>query len=151
MNDGLIRDAAMLIRIAQRKNQLALDAALAAHGASTAQWAALNVIGYEPGLSAHALAVRSMQSDQSIGTLITPLVERGLVERIREGNRLLHYLTDHGRALVADCESAVRVALEERLGSLSGAELQQLCVLLERLTSDGPPVLFRRVKERNLR
>jgi DNA-binding MarR family transcriptional regulator len=149
MSDDLIRDAAMLIRIAQRKTQLALDGALAAHGVSTAQWAALNIIGYEPGLSGHALAVRSMQSDQSIGTLITPLVERGLVERIREGNRLLHYLTDDGRALVNACESAVRVTLEERLGSLSEGELKQLCLLLERVTSDGPPVLFRRVKERS--
>jgi DNA-binding MarR family transcriptional regulator len=90
-----------------------------------------------------------MQSDQSIGTLITPMVERGLVQRIRDGNRLLHYLTDDGRELVNACESAVRVTLEERLGSLSEGELQQLCLLLERVTSDGPPVLFRRVKERS--
>lgn len=134
----------MLIRIAQRKNQLGLDAALSAHGTNTAQWAALNIISYQPGSSAHELAVRGMQRDQSIGMLITPLVERGLVARTRQGNRLLHDLTEQGHALLEACEPMVRATLGERMAPLSEEELEQLCSLLERITNDGPPVLFPR-------
>lgn len=144
MKNNLVRDAGMLIRIAQRKNQLALDSALAAHGTTTAQWAALSVISYRPGSSAHDLALRCMQSDQSIGTLITPLVERGLVERTRQGNRLLHDLTDRGRSLLAACEPTVRATLEDRMGALNDEQLEQLCDLLGQVTSDGPAVLFPR-------
>jgi DNA-binding MarR family transcriptional regulator len=134
----------MLICIAQRKNQVALDSALAAHGTTTAQWSALTVISFQPGSSAHDLALRGMQSDQSIGTLITPLVDRGLVERTRQGNRLLHDLTDRGRSLLEACEPPVRSTLEERMGTLNEEQLQQLCDLLEHVTSDGPAVLFPR-------
>jgi DNA-binding MarR family transcriptional regulator len=144
MNTNLVRHAALLIRIAQRKNQVALDSALATHGTTTAQWAALSGISFQPGSSAHDLALRAMQTDQSIGTLITPLVERGLVERTRQGNRLLHDLTDRGRSLLAACEPTVRSTLEERMGTLNEEQLEQLCDLLEQVTSDGPAVLFPR-------
>jgi DNA-binding MarR family transcriptional regulator len=147
VNDDLVRDAAMLIRIAQRKNHLALDSALAALGATTAQWVALSVISYHPGSSGHDLAIRGMQSDQSIGTLITPLVKRGLVTRTPQGNRLIHDLTDQGRSLLEACEPVVRTTLEERMGALDDEELEQLCALLERITSDGPAVLFPRASQ----
>ena len=75
-----------------------------------------------------------------------PVTERGSDDR-HGGIDVLHYLTDHGRALVAACESAVRVTLEERLGSLSGANSNNFawCWSVSRVT----PVLFRPVKERN--
>ncbi len=133
MAEATARTAGMLIRRVQRRNLMALDAALAEHDTNLAQWAVLQVIGDEPGLTGHALAARTLQSDQSLGTLVTPLVERGLVARDRTGNKLAHTLTPTGRALLAAGGATVGSTLEQRMNALDGAELAQLCGLLERI------------------
>jgi DNA-binding MarR family transcriptional regulator len=127
------RTAGMLIRRVQRRNLIALDAALAEHDTNLAQWAVLQVIADEPGLTGHALAARTLQSDQSLGTLVMPLVDRGLVARTRTGNKLAHTLTPTGRALLAAGGATVGSALEQRMSALDAGQLAKLCDLLERI------------------
>ena len=128
-----ISAAGMLLRRAQRRNLLALDSALNQHGTNMAQWAVLKVMAEQPGLTGHALAARTLQSDQALGTLVTPLVNRGLVVRNRTGNKLAHSLTDSGRELLAVTESTVTATLEQRMAALDAADVDQLCALLERI------------------
>jgi DNA-binding MarR family transcriptional regulator len=131
--EATARTAGMLIRRVQRRNLMALDAALAEYDTNLAQWAVLQVIGDEPGLTGHALATRTLQSDQSLGTLVTPLVERGLVARTRTGNKLAHTITPTGRTLLAAGGAAVGSTLAQRMSALDAAQLAQLCHLLERI------------------
>jgi DNA-binding MarR family transcriptional regulator len=127
------RTAGMLIRRVQRRNLMALDAALAEHDTNLAQWAVLQVIADEPGLTGHALAARTLQSDQSLGTLVTPLVERGLLARTRTGNKLAHTITPSGRGLLATGGATVASTLEQRMSALDDGQLVRLCELLERI------------------
>jgi DNA-binding MarR family transcriptional regulator len=127
------RTAGMLIRRVQRRNLIALDAALIEHDTNLAQWAVLQVIADEPGLTGHALAARTLQSDQSLGTLVTPLVDRGLVARNRTGNKLAHTITPTGRSLLAAAGATVGSTLEQRMSTLSADQLAQLCDLLGRI------------------
>jgi DNA-binding MarR family transcriptional regulator len=131
--DATARTAGMLIRRVQRRNLMAVDAALAEYDTNLAQWAVLQVIGDEPGLTGHALATRTLQSDQSLGTLITPLVERGLVARTRTGNKLAHTITPTGRTLLAAGGTTVGATFELRMSALDPEQLAQLCALLERI------------------
>lgn len=133
MAEATARTAGMLIRRVQRRNLIALDAALAEHDTNLAQWAVLQVIADEPGLTGHALAARTLQSDQSLGTLVTPLVDRGLVARDRTGNRLAHTLTPTGRAVLAAGGATVGSTLAQRMGALDTDQLAQLCDLLDRI------------------
>jgi DNA-binding MarR family transcriptional regulator len=131
--EGTARTAGMLIRRVQRRNLIALDAALAVHDTNLAQWAVLQVIADEPGLTGHALAARTLQSDQSLGTLVTPLVDRGLVARNRTGNKLAHTVTPTGRDLLAAAGATVGSTLSQRMSALDAGQLAQLCDLLERI------------------
>lgn len=71
--------------------------------------------------------------DQALGTLVTPLVTRGLVLRSRAGNKLAHSLTDSGRELLAVTEATVTATLEKRMAALAAKEIDNLWVLLERI------------------
>lgn len=133
MAEATARTAGMLIRRVQRRNLIALDAALAEFDTNLAQWAVLQVIADKPGLTGHALAARTLQSDQSLGTLVTPLVDRGLVARTRTGNKLAHTVTPTGRALLAAGGATVGSTLEQRMSTLDPGQLAQLCDLLERI------------------
>ena len=131
--DRDISNAGMLLRRAQRRNQLALDSTLTRYGTNMAQWAVLKVMAEQPGLTGHALAAATLQSDQALGTLVTPLVTRGLVARSRTGNKLAHSLTESGKELLAVTEATVTATLEQRMAALDAAEIDQLCALLERI------------------
>ena len=133
MAEATARTAGMLIRRVQRRNLMALDAALAEHDTNLAQWSVLQVIADEPGLTGHALAARTLQSDQSLGTLVTPLVERGLVARSRTGNKLAHTITPTGSGLLSTGGVTVGSTLEQRMSALDAGQLAQLCELLERI------------------
>ncbi len=133
MAEATARTAGMLIRRVQRRNLVALDAALAEHDTNLAQWAVLQVIADEPGLTGHALAARTLQSDQSLGALVTPLVERGLVARNRTGNKLAHTITPAGRALLSAGGTTVKSTLAQRMAALDAGQLAQLCALLDQI------------------
>ncbi|NDZ77085.1 winged helix-turn-helix transcriptional regulator [Streptomyces sp. SID10853] len=123
----------LLRQVHQRKHQ-AIDAALASLGTSMSQYVVLVAVADTPGSSAHELAARTAQTDQSLGALIRRLVDKGLVERASGPGRVhRHRLSAQGYDLVARCEGPVTRVLAEEFSALSDAELSLLRSLLERL------------------
>ncbi|MGD6741495.1 MarR family winged helix-turn-helix transcriptional regulator [Streptomyces sp. BH106] len=126
----------LLRRLHQRKHQ-AIDAALAPLGTSMSQYVVLLATAEHPDSSSHDLAVRTAQTDQSLGTLLRRLVDGGLVDRCAGPGRVYrHRLSASGRALVQHCEAPVRQTLAKEFSVLSPHELAHLRGLLERLAVD---------------
>jgi DNA-binding MarR family transcriptional regulator len=113
-----------------------LDASLMEIGTTLAQWDALRTINENPGASAHVLAERTFQTDQSFGALATRLIEKGLVDRRPgKGRALVHSLTDEGRLMFERGTAiAVQVAVAA-FSALSELEQRQLFELLEKALS----------------
>lgn len=87
-----------------------IDGACAAAGMTTAQYTALTVLERRPGITSSELARRSFVRAQTMAQTMDPLIEDGLVRRERDpshARRLLLYLTDKGRAAVADAAPRV--------------------------------------------
>ena len=106
-----------------------LDDIVKPAGITALQYTALTVLERHDGLSAAQLARDSFVTAQSIADLVRSLENRGLVrrERLPENRRELRiYLTDEGRALLADHAADV-AELEQRMtASLSAREAAQL-------------------------
>src|SRR4051795_2082805 len=106
-----------------------LDELVRPAGITALQYTSLTVLERHDGLSAAQLARDSFVTAQSIADLVRSLENRGLVrrERLPENRRELRiYLTDEGRALLADHAAEV-AELEQRMtASLSAPEAAQL-------------------------
>jgi DNA-binding MarR family transcriptional regulator len=105
-------------------------------GLTPRMWGALNVIDAESPVSQHQLG-RAIGMDPSsmVGT-IDELEGRGLVERrANPSDRRAHalYMTDTGRETLHAGRRLAKLAQEELLAPLSGAERDQLHDLLLRL------------------
>jgi DNA-binding MarR family transcriptional regulator len=124
---------------AQHRHRSALDRELAAIGTTFPQWFALGEIARHPGSSAHWLAVKTFQSDQSFGTLANRLEAQGLIIRSPgEGRRVAHLLTPAGEAVLAAANAVGDRMLETSFGPLSTTERRTLLELLERVgAGDG--------------
>jgi len=83
---------------AQSRRRAALDRGLATIGTTFPQWFALGEIARHPGSSAHWLAVKTFQSDQSFGTLANRLEAQGLIARSPGVDAIV--------AALADCAAA---------------------------------------------
>ncbi|MGY4644333.1 MarR family winged helix-turn-helix transcriptional regulator [Cellulomonas sp. URHB0016] len=125
------------LKRAQYRNHRALDAALQDVGVSLVQWDALRAIDRMPHASSHDLAVATFQSDQAFGTLATRLVGRGLILRSAgRGRRLVHTLTDSGRAALAGGHEVTAGVLQELFAPLDEARREDLIRSLTALTAD---------------
>jgi DNA-binding MarR family transcriptional regulator len=119
---------------AQSRRRGALDRALAEVGTTFPQWFALAEIARHPGTSAHWLAVKTFQSDQSFGTLANRLETQGLITRSPgEGRRVAHHLTPAGVAMLATGDEIGDRMLDTSFGPLSAAERRTLRELLDRV------------------
>jgi DNA-binding MarR family transcriptional regulator len=119
---------------AQSRRRSALDKALAGIGTTFPQWFALAEIAKHPGSSAHWLAVKTFQTDQSFGTLANRLEAQGLISRSPgKGRKVAHHLTAAGEAtLEAGNETGDRM-LDTSFGLLDAAERNTLRELLDRV------------------
>jgi DNA-binding MarR family transcriptional regulator len=134
VRDGDAWRAGALLRPVHQRMHRTIDLALAPLGTSMSQYVVLLAVEEVKGASAHELAVRTYQTDQSIGALLRRLVESGLVERDAGPGRIhRHRLSEAGRRLVERCEEPVRTALESEFAALEAAEVRQLRALLEKL------------------
>jgi DNA-binding MarR family transcriptional regulator len=125
-----------MLKRAQYRNHRTMDAALRDVGVSLVQWDALRAVDRMPGASAHDLAVATFQSDQAFGTLATRLVERGLIERSAGlGRRLVHTLTEAGRAALDDGHAIAVLVLDELFAPLDEAGRHHLERALAALTA----------------
>ena len=108
---------------------------LTAIGLSIAQWDVLRNLAAYPDASLHDLAQRTFQTDQSMGTLATRMIDRGLIERVEgPGRAVRHRLTPDGDRLRQEGAGLLDAVLTESLGGLSGDDLATLYRLLTAAT-----------------
>jgi len=132
-----LRVLGRMVKQAQWRDHRTVDAALHEVGTTLAQWDALRAIASDPGASAHALAVRTFQSDQAFGTLGTRMVARGLVERRPgHGRRVEHHLTAEGERILAVGQEAADRTLEELFAPLDREDRAALATLLAKLVGE---------------
>lgn len=114
---------------AEHALRLEMDGALRALGMTTPQYAALSVLGEEPGLSGAALARRCFVTPQTMNVVLVKLEGTGLVERRphpEHGRVLRAYLTQRGAELVVEAHRIVEGIEERMLGGLAKDERAQL-------------------------
>ena len=129
------------IKQLQNSNHRRLESALRAVDSSLAQWDALRAIGGNPGASAHALAEETFQTDQALGTLVTRMIAKGLVERQQgPGRALQHHLTANGQAVLAQAMQIATEVIGEAFKGLSAAERAQLLHLVRKVQETGGPL-----------
>ena len=101
------------------------DELISGHGISTAGYTALNVLQNRPGITSSELARRSFVRAQTMAETVTALTEARLVRREKDpdhGRQLLLYITDEGRARVADLSSDVTRLESQMIEGLAGEE-----------------------------
>jgi DNA-binding MarR family transcriptional regulator len=93
----------------------------------------LRHLSEQPDASLHALAELTFQTDQSMGTLATRMIQRGLIERVpAPGRAVRHRLTARGKEVQQSGATILKGVLTETIGRLSPAELAELHRLLLR-------------------
>ena len=118
----------------QMRHHRNINAGLARHGLSLAQWDAMRHVDENPGASLHDLAQLTFQTDQAFGTLAARMIDGGLIERLPGAGRALrHQLTDKGRGLRKTGDKVVEKVLGDSFASLSPAQLASFDKLLAQL------------------
>ncbi|VTR75883.1 MarR family winged helix-turn-helix transcriptional regulator [Cellulomonas hominis] len=125
------------LKRAQYRNHRTMDAALRDLGITLVQWDALRAIERMPDASGHDLAIATFQSDQAFGTLAARLVERGFIVRSAgRGRRLVHTLTDTGRAALDGGHEIAAGVLEDLFAPLDEDRRSSLMQALAALTAE---------------
>src|SRR5262245_29961083 len=107
-------------------------------GLTGAQLFVLQKLADAPGLSLNALAAQTHTHQSSVSTVVSRLVERGLVLRTAapdDGRRLELRVSAEGRRLVARAPNAAQARLIEAIERLPAGRRQRLARLLTELTS----------------
>jgi DNA-binding MarR family transcriptional regulator len=121
-----------------------------AFGLSGAQLFVLQKLAESPGLSLNALAAETHTHQSSVSTVVSRLVERGLVLRAaspEDGRRLELRVSAEGRRLVSRAPDAAQARLIQAIEQLPAGRRQTLARLLGELTEamdlgDRTPVMF---------
>lgn len=104
---------------------------LAEIGLSIAQWDVLRNLHEHPDASLHALAELTFQTDQSMGTMATRMIDRGLLERIAgPGRAVRHRPTAEGERVRREGEAMLAEVLRDTVGLLDAGERATLYRLL---------------------
>lgn len=120
---------------AEHALRLEMDGALRGVGLTTPQYAALSVLGDDPGLSGAELARRCFVTPQTMNAIVINLEDAGLVLRRphpERGRVLQGYLTAAGEDLLSRAHEIVD-AIEKRM--LAGLNPDDRLRLLEALRS----------------
>ncbi|WP_256672983.1 MarR family winged helix-turn-helix transcriptional regulator [Nocardia cyriacigeorgica] len=123
------------VKRAEQALNAAKNAALKPAGVTVAQYAALLYLAENPGISAAALARLCGVTPPTMNTVLTNLVDRGLIERTPHAwhkNVLETRLTEAGEAVMRDAD--VRAVAVERAvaAGFTAGERQTLIDLLTR-------------------
>ncbi len=132
LQDVSLQDVGLAVKRLQWRHHREANARLLAEvGLSLPQWDVLRHLRERPGASLHELATLTFQTDQSMGTLASRMIDRGLLERVAgPGRAVRHAITPAGeraRRLGSDLMDEV---LAGSLGSLSPADRVTLYRLL---------------------
>lgn len=109
-------------------------------GISGAQLFVLQQLAGAPARSVNELAERTRTHQSSVSTVVSRLVERGLVERgpaVRDARRMEIALTEAGRALLDDAPSTAQVRMVEALGVMPPAQVHALAEALSALVREA--------------
>nr|WP_274637365.1 MarR family transcriptional regulator [Microbacterium bovistercoris] len=123
----------VLIKQTQAVLNQRMDDVLRPLGLGVSQYACLQALQDEPGISSSELARRAFVSRQSMNVLLQGLDRRGLVERAEDpGPRRERavVLTREGAALVPRARAAVAAVVGAMTDGLAAAELTRLQGLL---------------------
>jgi DNA-binding MarR family transcriptional regulator len=100
-------------------------------GLSLPQWDVLRNLHDHPDASLHLLAQLTFQTDQSMGTMATRMIDLGMLERVpAPGRAVRHRLTAEGERLRTAGAKVMEGILMESIGALSAAERATLLRLL---------------------
>jgi DNA-binding MarR family transcriptional regulator len=105
-------------------------------GLSAAQLFVLTRLQNESALSLNELAERTLTHQSSASVVVSRLVDRGLVQRVRsqeDARRIELTLTPAGRRLLGKAPHAAQDQLLEAMDRMSSRDVQQLAVLLQQL------------------
>ena len=120
-------------------------------GISGAQLFVLQQLDDSPARSVNELADRTSTHQSSVSTVVSRLVERGLVRRApspQDGRRMEISITDAGRKLVHAAPFTAQERIMEALRRMSPEDLHSLAGGLDKLVRDGgfldtiPPMFF---------
>ncbi|MEU4838793.1 MarR family winged helix-turn-helix transcriptional regulator [Nocardia testacea] len=123
------------VKRAEQARNAAKSAALKPLGVTEAQYAALLFLSDNPGISAAALARLCGVTPPTMNTVLTNLVDRGLIERTPHPwhkNMLETRLTEKGESVMGEADARA-IAVERTVGDgFTDAERETLCRLLTR-------------------
>ena len=126
-----LQDVGLAVKRLQWRHHRAANERLAELGVSLVQWDVLRHLGRRPDASLHALAELTFQTDQSMGTLATRMIQRGLIERVPGPGRAVHHrLTVRGEEVRRAGAQIMDGVLAESLGHLRENDLAELHRLL---------------------
>jgi DNA-binding MarR family transcriptional regulator len=119
-------------------------------GLSGAQLFVLQTLADSPGLSLNALAAQTHTHQSSVSTVVSRLVERGLVLRTPaadDGRRLELRVSAEGRRLVSRAPDAAQARLIHGIEQLTSSRRRALAAALAELTGAmdldrGAPAMF---------
>jgi DNA-binding MarR family transcriptional regulator len=132
-----LQDVGLAVKRLQWRHHRDANTRLGAIGLSLPQWDVLRHLQANPDASLHQLAVLTFQTDQSMGTLATRMVDRGLLERVvGPGRAVRHRLTPAGQQLWQEGSKLVDGVLGDSLGRFNDAELSTLHALLVKAAGD---------------
>jgi MarR family transcriptional regulator, lower aerobic nicotinate degradation pathway regulator len=129
-------------------------------GVSGAQLFVLQTLAEAPGASLNALAVRTHTHQSSVSTVVSRLVDRGLVLRApaaADARRLELRLSAEGRRLIGRAPDAAQTRLIRAVEQLPPARRRALARSLNELTramdlaDRKPPMFFDEVKRKGTR
>ena len=127
-----LQDVGLAVKRLQWRHHRQANARLLAEvGLSLPQWDALRHLHERPGASLHELAQLTFQTDQSMGTLASRMIERGWLERVTgPGRAVRHAITQAGERARRAGGDIMDEVLAESVGSLSPADRVTLYRLL---------------------
>ncbi|HQR04265.1 MAG: MarR family transcriptional regulator [Proteobacteria bacterium] len=128
-----------LINLARNRCIAALDAELALHGLTSAQWGILRLINEGSERTAADLCRRYDMDPGAVTRMLTKLEEKGLIERERSNadKRVVELaLTGAGQQMTGEGLAAVVNILNHAVRDFSTNELETLKITLRRLVAN---------------
>ena len=119
-------------------------------GISGAQLFVLQQLDEASARSVNELADRTSTHQSSVSTVVSRLVERGLVKRApsaEDGRRMEISITDRGRKLVGNAPRTVQMRMQDAMRRMPANQVHALAEALESLVRTGgfaetPPPMF---------
>ena len=132
-----LQEVGLAVKRLQWRHHRTANVRLADLGLSLVQWDVLRHLHAQPEASLHDLALLTFQTDQSMGALASRMIKRGLLVRVQgPGRAVRHRLTDRGDEARRGGGEILDGVLEESLGTLTPAQLDELNKLLTLAAAD---------------